>query len=472
MMSSEASTAALSVPAATDLSRPPASAIATTARERIAALDVLRGFALLGILVLNINNFGGPEAMHDTPFFEAFSGAHGTLNLATFYIKWMFFEAKMRGLFSMLFGAGVILLTSRAERRGTAQDVADIYLRRNMLLVLFGLIHFLLIWDGDILLDYGLAALLVLFPLRKLEPGKLIFAGTVLSLVVATWGCISYLGTMRNVTLMHQAAAVAAVEKAGQPLTARQKEINRKWQELVKEHHATPEKIQKQIKEANEGYLAGLAARAQDFADSFFRSRVVQMADWLSAMLIGMGLMRIGFLTGELPYLTYVLTAVIGFAISIPVYAIGLAKAVAGKLDFITIDEWLFGPYYLTRESGMLAIAAVLIIVIKSGCLRRLQRALAAVGQTALSNYLMTSLLCQFIFVWGPWRLYGQLEYYQLNYVVAGIWVLNCIFSVLWLRFFAFGPVEWVWRSLTYLKAQPMRLGERDGRRRTAAVSG
>src|SRR5882762_9186764 len=114
MMSSVAPTAAPSVPAEADLTTPSASIAATTARERVVGIDVLRGFALLGILVLNINDFSGPEATHDTPFFEAFSGAHGSLNLLTFYIKWLFFEAKMRGLFSMLFGAGVILLTSRA----------------------------------------------------------------------------------------------------------------------------------------------------------------------------------------------------------------------------------------------------------------------------------------------------------------------------------------------------------------------
>jgi uncharacterized protein len=458
MMSSVAPTAAPSVPAEADLTTPSASIAATTARERVAGIDVLRGFALLGILVLNINDFSGPEATHDTPFFEAFSGAHGSLNLLTFYIKWLFFEAKMRGLFSMLFGAGVILLTSRAERRGTAENVADIYLRRNMLLVLFGILHYLLIWHGDILFDYGLAALLVLFPLRKLRPGTLFLAGTFLSLVVATWGGIVYVGTVKNVSLMHQAAAIAANEKAGHPPTASDKEITKKWQETVEKHHATPEKIQKEIKEAKEGYLAGVAARVQEFGDSFYRDHIILMADNVSAMMIGMGLMRMGFLTGELPYLLYILTAVIGFAISLPVYAIGLAKAVASKLDFIAIGEWMFAPYYLTRESGMLAIAAVLVMLVKSGSLRPVQRGLAAVGQTALTNYLMTSLLCQFIFVWGPWKLYGQLEYYQLNYVVAGIWALNLIFSVLWLRAFAFGPAEWVWRSLTYLEPQPMRL--------------
>ena len=106
----------------------------------------------------------------------------------------------------------------------------------------------------------------------------------------------------------------------------------------------------------------------------------------------------------------------------------------------------------------VLPLVAVLVMLVKSGFFRPAQRGLAAVGQTALTNYLMTSLLCQFIFVWGPWKLYGQLEYYQLNYVVAGIWTLNLIFSVLWLRVFAFGPAEWVWRSLTYLGRQPMML--------------
>src|ERR1700744_5133704 len=113
---------------------------ATPARERISGIDVLRGFALLGIFVLNVNYFAGPEAGHDIPY-GGLDGPHGAANLVTFYVKWFFFEAKMRGLFSMLFGAGVILLTSRAERRGGGGEVADIYLRRNMWLVVFGVVH-------------------------------------------------------------------------------------------------------------------------------------------------------------------------------------------------------------------------------------------------------------------------------------------------------------------------------------------
>jgi uncharacterized protein len=112
-------------------------------------------------------------------------------------------------------------------------------------------------------------------------------------------------------------------------------------------------------------------------------------------------------------------------------------------------------------DPGTVAIAALILILIKARALPRLSRRLAAVGQTALSNYLLTSILCRFILVWGPWRLYSRLEYYQLYCVLLGVWALNLIWSPIWLRHFEFGPAEWAWRSLTYWKRQPMRLQSR-----------
>jgi len=112
----------------------------------------------------------------------------------------------------------------------------------------------------------------------------------------------------------------------------------------------------------------------------------------------------------------------------------------------------------LARIPGTLAIAALVLLVVKARRLSWITRRLAAVGQTALGNYLLTSILCKFLFVWGSWKLYGQLEYYQLYYVLAAVWALNLIWSPIWLGYFEFGPMEWVWRSLTYWKRQPMRL--------------
>jgi uncharacterized protein len=103
----------------------------------------------------------------------------------------------------------------------------------------------------------------------------------------------------------------------------------------------------------------------------------------------------------------------------------------------------------------MLANASLILLLVKNGKWKPVQFALAAVGHTAFSNYILTSLVCQFIFRWGPWKLYGSLEYHQQVYAVLGIWTLNLIFSNVWLSFFRFGPLEWAWRSLTYWKRQP-----------------
>jgi uncharacterized membrane protein YeiB len=169
---------------------PPLNTDATGHGERISGIDVLRGFSLLGILVLNIDDFGGTRmSQHDVPIATIFYGPRGWINYLVFCLKWIFFEGKMRGIFSMLFGAGVLLLTTRAEKRGAASatNVADIFTRRNLYLMLFGLLHGLFIWRGDILFIYGFAALLFIYPLRRLKPSTLLWTGTVMGLLLGTY---------------------------------------------------------------------------------------------------------------------------------------------------------------------------------------------------------------------------------------------------------------------------------------------
>ncbi len=173
----------------------------------------------MGILVLNIEDYAGPGFMHDLPVPYLFLGSHTHLNLFVLLIKYMFFEGEMRALFSMLFGAGVILLTSRAEERGGGKDVADIYTRRNMLLMLFGVLHGGFLWEGDILFDYGLQALLFLYPLRRLKAKALLWTGTILSLLIAPLGVILFFGMGQDFGLSRQAAAIHASEKAGVALS-------------------------------------------------------------------------------------------------------------------------------------------------------------------------------------------------------------------------------------------------------------
>jgi len=131
-------------------------------------------------------------------------------------------------------------------------------------------------------------------------------------------------------------------------------------------------------------------------------------------------------------------------------------KSYQSGFDMLTSEKWLFLTYDLGRVSGMLAIAGLGLFCVKKSLFPRFLGLLAAVGQMALSNYLLTSLLCNILFFWGPWKLYGLPEYYQLYYIVAGVWVVNLLWSALWLRRFQFGPAEWLWRSLTYWKIQPL----------------
>jgi uncharacterized protein len=430
--------------------------------DRFSSIDVLRGVALLGILVLNIDDFGTVQLAHDIPVgtpTNDFAGPHAHLNLILFMIKWMFFEGKMRGLFSMLFGAGVILLTSRAERRGS-KDIADIYTRRNMFLMLFGFLHNVFIWNGDILFDYGFEALLFLYPLRRLKPKTLLWTGTLLSVFLAPLGVVHLLGAGRDLSLSRQAAAIQISQSAGNHITAEQSDILKQWNARVESHRPTPAKTQKHFKEATAGYLQQVASSSEAFFDAFTHHLDFVM-DSLSAMLIGMGLMKLGFFTGELSYASYWWTSILGFSISVPFYALGALKVYGGGFFFLDIEKWLFFPYYLTREPGSLAIAAVVMLIIKGSLFKTPQRLLAAVGRTAFSNYILTSIICQTIFVWGPWKLFGKLGYYQLMYIVFGVWIFNLVFSSLWLKKFAFGPLEFAWRSLAYGAMQPMRLDKK-----------
>lgn len=446
-----------------ELAGPPRFVAPVKRKDRISSIDVLRGFALLGILMVNIEDFGGPESLHDIPVGTAkavFIGPHAHLNLVIFFLKWIFIEGKMRGLFSMLFGAGVVLLTDRIGRRNSSDNAADIFLRRSMWLVALGFLHGTFLWTGDILFAYGFNALFFLYPCRKLKAKTLFIAGTLVWVGLATPGLMRVYGSFDDIGLAWRMSAISAEQVAGKALTPEEKKVQQQWQAaVVKNTPPSAKDVQADVIEGRQGYLGFLQNKGAKFLEHVGRyESLFGFTETLGPMLIGMALFKCGFLTAELSLGTYLWTAIAGFLIATPLYIVGLSKAYLSNFNFLTLDKWVYSTYYITGEAGTIAIAATLLFIIKSGAARPLLRPFAAVGQTALSNYLLTSFLCQMVFVFGPWKLYGQLEYYQLLYVVFGVWAVNLIVSPLWLREFEFGPCEWLWRSLTYWKLQPMRL--------------
>jgi uncharacterized protein len=415
-----------------------------TQRERIPTIDIVRGMALLGILVMNIGAFSGPFDMYINPLSV---GNHRTYNLVLWTIRWIFFEGKMRAAFSMLFGAGVILLTERAERRGS-RNVADIFTRRNMWLVLFGVLHFYFVWFGDILYAYGLTALLFLYPCRRVRARNLLIAGAAVLLIGAatdTYFSIEY------VHERDQGLAAQALASQGKKLTQQQQDALKKWNETLDKRKKMNED---DLKGMRGSYLAQLKWRSQwgPRIQAMFYYRF-GFTDVLGMMLIGMALYRMGFLTGDLNFRIYGWVIACGYLVSIPINGIEAMGMIRANFEHTPWDVL----YQFGRVAGGVANIALIVALAKAGRMAWLTRRLGAVGQMALSNYLFTSIICSLLFNGFGLGLYGKVEYYQLFVVVLCVWMVNLTVSPLWLRHYQFGPMEWVWRSLTYWKRQPMR---------------
>jgi uncharacterized protein len=419
-------------------------------QERVSSVDVLRGVALLGILLMNVVGFGLPHWAYDDP---TVAGGSAGVDFWTWAVNSVLFEGKMRTIFSMLFGAGVILLTSRAEARGGRELVADVYFRRNLWLILFGMIHaYLLLWPGDILYSYGLAGLF-LFTLRHVRPRNLIIAGLLL-LALQAPKMASF-----NAMLAQAREGMAGIQRAtaaGQPLTAEQKSSKVGWRKMLANARPEPKAVQKEIDDRRKGYLHNVktfAGIVMLLESSLFYK--IFFFDVAGMMLIGMGLMKLGVFSAIRSYKFYALLMLCGYAYGIP----------AGTW---VVYDWVrhgFEPgtrlavlYDSTRLSVALGHIGLLMIVCKADMLGWLTRRLAAVGQMALTNYVMHTVVCITLFFGFGFGLFGQLRRHQLYYVVAAIWIFQIAASPIWLRHFQFGPLEWVWRSLTYNRRQPMKL--------------
>jgi uncharacterized protein len=422
-----------------------------TERERISSIDTLRGFALLGILVMNITTFGVPDIFDFNP---TALGPVSRFNVLLWSARFVLFDGKMRAVFSMLFGAGVILLTSRLEKRGESAGAADIFLRRNMWLTLFGVLHAYFIWFGDILYPYGITALLFLYPCRKLKARTLLIAGIFSLLIFAVYQGVRL---EQRGHLAQRAAAASALQSSGQALSDEQKEDIKGWQTVMERTHPAQQALNKEIAEMRGGYGSvfkhGAATVLSNQSTWYYR---FGFCDALGMMLIGMGLLRLGFLSAQLPYRVYAWTAVAGYAIGVPLGVLSAWQLWPRNFDPLTMMQWEFLPYDVQRLAVGVANASVVLLIVKAGALKWLTKPLAAVGQTALSNYLGTSVICTLIFNGYGLGLFAKLRFYQLFFVVAAVWVFNLVASSLWLQYFRFGPVEWLWRSLTYWKRQPM----------------
>lgn len=423
------------------------------AAERITALDAVRGFALLGILLMNIVAWGMHLAAYDNP--TVAGGATG-LNLWMWTISHVLVEGKMRALFSMVFGAGIVLFTSRLEARGAGVAVADLYYRRTLWLMAFGVAHVYLLWIGEVLYPYALCAL-ALFPFRNMRPRPLLaIAGSLMVLlsIVSVWSAHD------SRTTRDKGLEAIRLEAEGKKLDEDRKSAKREYEDWLKMVQPGPDEIKKDTKGFGGGLLDVLAYRARLVWE--YGHAYPYYSPWLldvwAMMLAGMAFFKLGIIDGRRSNAFYLRLAVAAYVIGIGVNSFSAWNCIRTRWDPV-----LRGYFSTTYDLGRLAVSvghmSLIVLMVRSGSLPSLSSRLAAVGRTAFSNYVLQSVICSLLFYGYGFGLYGKLQRYQLAYVVLPIWVVQLVVSPIWLRHFRFGPLEWCWRSLTYWKRQPFRIG-------------
>jgi len=417
----------------------------TTLTERINSIDIVRGIALLGILLPNIIGFG---LAYDDP--TVCGGADGW-NIRL----WAFFdildiEGTTRGLFTMLFGAGFIIFTSRGISKGIGIATADYYYRRILWLLFFGLVHaYVLLWYGEILFIFAICGL-TLFAFRTVRPKYLVALG----IIVLTIGSLKFAMEYRNNLKIKKAGiATELLLKNGVKLSEEQTLSLKKW-EAIKTNNIDVERINERL---HQGYFSIFKYRFHESR----RNQTINLYDYyfwdsLGFMLIGMAFFTWGIFHARRSYRFYFIMILVGYAVGLTVNIYEMNLVRHSNFDPVAISQAKL-TYHLGRLSMTIGHLGLILIFIKSGILKFLQNALAAVGNMSLSNYFMHTIICNFIFMGFGFGLFGKLQRYELYFVVIAIWIIQLIYSPLWLKYFRFGPFEWLWRSLTYKKIQKFK---------------
>ena len=402
----------------------PASPVAEP--RRIASIDVLRGLALLGILVLNIQAFAMP--------FEAYGNAYGYgdiegSNYWVFTFAMLLGDMKFMAIFSMLFGAGLILFIERLLETG--RPAYAIHYRRMFWLLALGLLHAYLIWYGDILVTYALCGMIVVW-CRRLPPWLLFIGG----LCVVSVCSIFMLGS--GFLISEFAPEKISMLSSDSPermasIQSQMQAYSGSWADQM------PHRIMASISVQTSGFLFFLFWRAAGL------------------MLMGMALYRWGVFSAQRSTRFYLGMLGLGVLVGLPIVAIGLQMG-------WSVDWHSFKVKFLTSQFnywGSILVAfgwiALVMLLVRSGMARRFQHALASVGRMAFSNYLLQSILCTFIFYGHGLGQFGSWDRTEQMLLVLVLSIAQLIWSPLWLAAFRFGPAEWLWRSLTYWSLQPMR---------------
>lgn len=428
----------------------------TSQRERISILDSLRGIAILGILLMNIPGFALPENQASDPSVLNETG----LNFKTWYVIELVFAGTQRAFFSILFGAGIILFLSRLEKKVPGYMAAEYFFRRQLWLLVFGLFNaYALLWFWDILFAYAICGM-ILFAFRRLSPKALII-GALISLLFMT------LRENRELYLNKETIVkgerVARMDTAVTKLTDQQKEDLAEMQAFkeMSGHEVKVKKSAKEIRSISGNYETLYAYQSDKSLHVELYYTFFLIWDILLFMFIGMAFYKNGILLGKASNRLYWLMCIGGLTTGLALTYMHLQPMIETRFNQYDYSKIVFIEYFqLSRMLRSIGFFGLVMLLYKSGLFKWLFELLRPVGQMAFTNYLMQSFLCGLFFYGVGFGMFGKLQRYEIYYAVGIVWIVEIIWSHAWLRYFRFGPLEWLWRSLTYWKKQPMKYND------------
>ena len=408
-----------------------------TAATRYESLDAIRGVAVMGILAMNIVAFALPFAAYVNPLA---GGPAGNVDLATWFFNFVFIDSKMRGLFSMLFGASTLLVIRSAEAGG--RSAAGSHYSRMLWLAIFGLIHFYFIWFGDILSLYAMCGLL-LFAFRNLSVKALVI-----------WAIAFF---VIAIGLLGSAWLVFALAEAGRLPPEMMAQMQGDLARMNADMGPGAASYAKDVAVHLGSYGSIVAEKLGPKAAEPFVQALMFLWETMGLMLIGMALFKSHMLTGEWEPARYRKWALTGFLLGIPPL-VGLAcyQYASGFSAVSTFGASLSlsMPFDVAMTVGW---AALIMLLIKTAASDAVRARLAATGRMAFTNYLVTSIVMTTIFYGYGLGLFGSVGRPALYLFCFGMWTAMLLWSKPWLDRFNYGPLEWIWRSLSRRKLQVMR---------------
>ena len=408
----------------------------TASHNRIATLDNVRGVAVMGILAMNIIAFAMPIGAYMNPMAY---GSQTSIDLSGYAFNFVLIDGKMRGLFSFLFGASMLLVIEKAEAKG--ENAASVHFRRMLVLLMFGAIHFYLIWFGDILFGYAVAGMAAWF-FRNMPPAKLIALGATLIFV--------------QFLIMAGFAYDAQGLSAAAALPGASADTVKSWMEMSSWVRVpTSAELTEQFGIALGPWWGFVQYQLTEHRWDPLIFSATFGPETLGYMLFGMAALKNGFFAGTWDEASYTRIAARGFMIAVPIYLILVGLIFRDGFSPQGLFIYAMAGTTLIRPVMIVAVAALVIILTDQG--GWLVDRIAAAGRAAFTNYLGTSILMTALFNGWGLGLFGEFSRVELWLVVLAMWVLMLAWSKPWLDYFQYGPLEWLWRSLARGSPQPMR---------------